>query len=364
MNFQEKYKPDIWLFNLETNLDSKVLAAAHDWVDEFAKQAKTLFVVSTHVGRVNLPDNVSVLEIGGGTLVARLIAIKRLVNLLPTIWRTRHQSIVFHHMSPKTVLILGLPIRMMKIPQGLWYSHSKFSMQFRIARSIVNFIFTSMSGTAPGKSSKYRFIGHGISENRFNSKSSGWEKVEGNILFVGRVSPVKRIEELLKVVAICLPISNSSESCINIVGPFNSESSYLKSLLVIAEQSKIKIELIGPVSYFKIPEHFRNADFFYSGTPASVDKAVMEAGLSGCLILSTSQTTLELTGMHRAWTQILHEEPGNLQNQLSILSALHPKKKDDMRDIVRLISTSNSRLSQTIARIVAPLEELKSADQR
>ena len=354
----------IWIFNLELDLNSTVLAAGHDWVREFANHAAKINVISTHIGKVDLPGKVSYIELGGGNPFARVLAIIRLMRLLPGLWRSRHESVVFHHMSPKTVLIMGLPIRIMGIPQGLWYSHSKNSLQFQLAKTIVNYVFTSIKGAAPGFSKKFRFIGHGISESRFIRKTKRWEKQQGEILCVGRVSPVKKIEVLLDALLVVRSHKAQDGVSIKICGSFEPQSDYFKHLSARANKLENHIEFVGPVIYTNIHKFFRNADFFFSGTPASVDKAVIEAAFSGCLILSENRAALELTGMHRAWTEVLHDSPSDLFNQLQTLTRLTPKKKDEMREIVWSTSLSNNKISGTIEQILLQLGSSVKQNQK
>jgi len=350
----------IWVFNLELDLDSVVLAAAHDWVEEFSKVASSVYVISTHVGRTNLSKNVASIELGGGSGIKRLIAVCRLLKLVPSLWVHRRSSIVFHHMSPRTVLVLGMFIRLMKIPQGLWYSHSKYSIQFRLARYLVNYIFTSTKGAAPGSNRKYRFIGHGISEVRFSRKSKKWQKTPREIISVGRVSPVKQIERLLNIFPITEEISKDINFRIELCGPIDKNSDYQKSLIAISKERNIQLEIVGAINYLDVPMKLRSVDIFYSGTPDSVDKAVIEAGMSGCLIISTNVSTLSLTGMSKAWLDILKTEPKGLQNQLRVISKLSEDQKDEMREIIWATTHANNRLSKTVENIVIPLNALRS----
>lgn len=345
----------LWIFNLELDLESTVLAAGHDWVREFANHADQTNVISTHIGKVDLPGNVSFFELGGGNLLARVLAIMRLVRLLPRLWMSRHESVVFHHMSPKTALILGLPIRIMGIPQGLWYSHSKDSLQFRLSKILVNYIFTSIKGAAPGFGKKYRFVGHGISQNRFARETKKWKKKQGEILCVGRVSPVKKIEDLFETLINTGKHKIQEDISIKICGAYDSQSKYFKLLNDRANEVEKHIEFVGPVTYTNIHQNFRSADLFFSGTPASVDKAVIEAAFSGCLILSENRAALELTGMLQAWTKVLHEPPGDLTMQVQTLTRLTPKKKNEMREIVWSTSLVNNKISNTVERIMLEL---------
>mgnify|MGYP000889057599 FL=1 len=95
------------IYNLETDLDSQVLAAAHDWVEAFAAQVDKVFVYSTHVGRTKLPANVVVKELGGGSFLKRVAGLFKLYKSFATSLKHRSSVCVFHHMSPRTLLIVG-----------------------------------------------------------------------------------------------------------------------------------------------------------------------------------------------------------------------------------------------------------------
>jgi len=349
----------LWVFNLRLDLESTVLAAAHDWVSEFAKNVKNVKVISTHIGSIDLPKNVTSLELGGGNTLARLNAILELMRLIRPLWRARKRSIVFHHMSPKTALILGIPIRMMRIPQGLWYSHAQNSKQFRISRRIVDIIFTSAPGTAPGAEKKYLYIGHGISEHRFPRSSIAWKKNSGEIICVGRVSPVKRLEDLLEAFPKIEDGSKNIFPRIVVCGEFDPHSDYFKALKSKSEQKKIEIDFVGPVTYSKINEFYARADFFFSGTQSSVDKAVIEAGLSGCLIISSNMAALKLTGMTTAWRESFGYLPSDMKSQFQALSTLTDVEKEKMREIVWETTLANNKLSNTINQILKSLEALR-----
>ena len=59
----------LYLINLETDLNSAVLSNNHEMILAFSKLVKNLKVYSVHVGRYEVPKNVSVFEIGGGNSV-------------------------------------------------------------------------------------------------------------------------------------------------------------------------------------------------------------------------------------------------------------------------------------------------------
>ena len=56
-----KNKPTLFLFNLEVDSQSRVLAAGLDWIFAFSEHCHKVFVFSTHVGEYKLPNNVTVI---------------------------------------------------------------------------------------------------------------------------------------------------------------------------------------------------------------------------------------------------------------------------------------------------------------
>ena len=78
----EKKIEKLYIFNLATDLDDPLLAFTHDWINASLSEAKNVQVVSTHVGRIDLPPEVHVREIGGGDLRKRVVGIIRLFRIL------------------------------------------------------------------------------------------------------------------------------------------------------------------------------------------------------------------------------------------------------------------------------------------
>ena len=218
------------IYNLETDLDSQVLAAAHDWVEAFAAQVDKVFVYSTHVGRTNLPANVVVKELGGGSFLKRLVGLFRLYKSFAISLKHRSNVCVFHHMSPRTLLIVGPLYKIAGIKQGLWYSHSKKSPSLKYSQVFAHRIFTSTPSAIPISNSRVRYVGHGIkSQSLLDALNSSTKKREG-ILALGRIVPVKNIELVISAIS----KSKYKDLQLTCIGPHLSESEYVKSLTDLA----------------------------------------------------------------------------------------------------------------------------------
>jgi glycosyltransferase involved in cell wall biosynthesis len=335
----------LWIFNLETDLNSDVLAAAHDWIEEFALNFDEIKVYSTHVGLFNLPNNVTVNEIGGGSAFEKMVGLWRLLKLVPILFSRRKKSYVFHHMSPRTALILGIPIKLFGISQAIWYSHSKASISLKISQYFVSTIFSSIPGALPLKTKKAKFVGHAINSKKFNKLN-----VETNrygIVSVGRITNIKRLDHLLREVSE-LPNSLKSELEVKLIGNHTDSQEYYQQLILIAESNGVKLSIFDSMDYKDIPNVLKKAKYFYSGTPNSVDKAAIEAAMSGCLIISENENVLSLTGMSDIWTYMAEQRPMRIVDQILKLEKLSVDQNLQIAKTISTSATKKSDLSSTI----------------
>jgi hypothetical protein len=108
----------LFIFNLETNLDSPALAFTHEWIDEFSKHYENIFVYSFKVGRTNLPRNVFVHELGSGSLLQRIKNIFYHFFIIFKILSNKSEVQVFYHMNARSAMLIGLPLKLFHINQA------------------------------------------------------------------------------------------------------------------------------------------------------------------------------------------------------------------------------------------------------
>jgi len=343
----------LFVFNLELNLESEVLAVAHDWVEEFATIASKVYVFSTHIGSTSLPENVKVVEIGGGSLLKKMTGLFRLIQQIPLIYELRRNLVVFHHMSPRTVLILGPIFRLLGIPQGLWYSHSYKSVELVISSRIVNKLFSSTKQAIPLESKKSEFVGHGIPIKKFIK----WRDCDDNrsmqMVSVGRLAPIKNYESGI-LMANKLPGSKNS---FMIIGPGNKDDEYSVALRELAAVHGVDLFFLGPRNYREIPDLMADTKYFFSGTPMSVDKAVIEAALSGAFILSENKNAMHLGGMQSLMNSWGPENDLNLEEIVAIIEGFTSDELQDARKRVSLEAERLSNLNNTCRAILSCLQE-------
>jgi hypothetical protein len=356
MKSRQKERNRIFIFNLETDLDSYVLAAAHDWVDALSEQYENVEVYSTHVGRVELGANVKVSELGGGSFRFKVQNLFRQAKLIPRLWRFRRSAVVFHHMSSRTLAVLGLPIRAMGIPQAIWYSHSNADFSLRFGRRFANVIFSSTTKAIPLTGDKMTFIGHGIKISRkepLEEKLASANRI--GVVSLGRISRVKNIEELL----LAINESDLQTTTVTLIGP-ESDPTYSMQLRQMAADFHIPLNLDGPKQHSEIHGELKRFKFIFSGTPMSVDKALLEGALAGCFVITSNPDGITLSGMDEVWKKLNINEPLSIQGQLSTLERITPELDSELRRILVNACTLRNDLNQTAQKIRSILSNNRS----
>lgn len=336
------------IYNLEVNLDSKVLASAHDWVEAFSNEIDSVFVYSTHLGRHELPRNVNLVEIGGGSTFKRLIAIFRLLKSCFKHIRSRKNIFVFHHMSTKSLLVTGPIYRVAGVKQALWYSHSKDSKILRFSSFFANVIFSPVPSSFPFKTDKLKNVNHGIKTRSFIKAFSESKSMRQGILFLGRISPIKNLELAIKEIASLEP----SERRLICVGAQESDSSYLLKIGVVARVNDVQLLIRPPVPYELVPSLLCEYEFIINLTPCSVDKVAIEAALCGCFVLSNQPQTLRLTGMDKIFEALKAQSEMTVSEQFDILSKLSEDQKYKFRQVLSARAVELNDLTNTAKNIL------------
>ena len=338
----------LFFFNLETDLDSKVLASGHSWISEFSKHFEEVVVVSTHIGRTDLPGNVRLVSLGGGSALSKCIAILKLQKILISIIRIKDTSCVFYHMSAYSAFVLGPAIKLFKIPQIMWYSHSKANLISKLAMFWVSKVYSTTPNSSPYKSKKLRTGQHGIDPTNFQN----FEKIQHRkriISSVGRIVPIKNLEKLIESTA---GIENLS---LIFVGPAPNFE-YKNFLLNLANESDVDLAILPPVPYEEINRIYKKTSIYYTGTPESIDKAAIEAAMSGCFVVSNNSALKEVVGMDKIYEQLGNLKLNTLRAEIDFLINKLPENEDFLRRKISLIARERNGLSILVSKIV---DELK-----
>jgi len=278
------------MFSLALDDETFSLNHVKHWVSEMSIHFKSTKLVVTHAKRGHkTKDGIDILVLGGGTIIFRLKAIMKLLSLIPHILLNRKNLVVFHHMTVYPLYILGPLFRFLGIPQGLWYAHGEKALGLSWGALLCNYIFSPTKNSFPLQSSKILEVGHGI---ELQKKSDGKGVVrKRSILVVGRIAPVKRIEEIIIAMS-RLPEGFRS---ILLIGSLQDQP-YYENLFRMAGSLEVKMEYLGPMSPMQLEGQYQSHVAMFSGTRNSVDKVTLEATSHGCFVVTRNAEVHKLLG--------------------------------------------------------------------
>jgi len=340
----------LYIFNLATDLDNILLAFTHDWIRASLSEANSVEVVSTHVGRVELPSNVRVREIGGGNFMTRIVGILRLLRIMIEIGLNRKQAVVFYHMANKFAALIGLPLRIIGVRQGLWYSHSSSPLSLKFAAKFSNVLFSSSPHALPITNKKCRYVNHGIDFSRFPTIADHQINPEKTFISLGRVSPIKNLELFIEAVS----NSKSNSKIINLAGPYQNESEYNKRLVQFAGKVGVTLKFLGEIPYPEVPHLLSRFSICYTGNPRTTDKAAIEAAAAGCFVVCSEPNTQELTGMNEVWNEL---KLGSLTLSDQIEAILKLTESSRYRERISKKAISQNNVHQTVSSILAGIAD-------
>lgn len=176
------------------DMHDSVLGFFHRWIQEFAKQFSKITVIALGVGRYHLPENVRVFSLGKEKNVSQGTYI---LNFYTYIWRERkNYDAVFVHMNQEYVLLGGLLWKMFGKRIFLWRNHAKGNFLTSLAVFLSDKVFCTSSQSYTARFKKTQIMPAGIDTDFFKPDHAA-QRRENSILFLGRISPVKKVLEFI-----------------------------------------------------------------------------------------------------------------------------------------------------------------------
>jgi glycosyltransferase involved in cell wall biosynthesis len=174
---------------------------------------------------------------------------------------------------------------------AIWYTHKATNWRLHFATIFVDNICTASLESCHINSKKINIFGHGIDGEKFYCKSPHLVSDKLKILTVGRISPIKNLNLMIESVKELK--EREKKVALNIVGgPVNKlDSDYLKSIknLIAKNDLEEEINFLGEKKYDELAEIYCEHNIFlHCSDTGSLDKVVLEAGLCGLLIVTTS----------------------------------------------------------------------------
>lgn len=267
------------IFTQAVDKNDPVLGFFHRWVEEFAKHFDQIHVVCLKEGIHQLPAHVQVYSLGKENGVNHLKYVFRFYMYL---WKLRgHYDRVFVHMNPHYVLLGGLFWKLQRIKIFFWRNHAKMNWMTQVAARFAEKIFYTSPFACTSRYAHARQMPVGIDVETFVPRvTAAHEKIK--VLFLGRLSPVKKVEIFIDAVQFLGP-----EYEIHIYGDApQKDAAYARTL---QQQASERVSFHPGVTNTETPDIYRAHDIYVNLTPeGSMDKTVLEAVACGTQVIVTN----------------------------------------------------------------------------
>ncbi len=323
-----------------------LLGFTHQWIAQLAQRCEHVVVLALSVGDHDLPPNVTVESLGKDRGRGRLGVLAGFYRGLR--WHVGAVDGVFVHMVPRYAWLAALLMPLRRVPITLWYTHRSVDLDLRLAIPVVKHIATAHPTSFPLLNAKVRAIGHGIDTTLF-SPAESTPADPPTIISLGRLSPIKRHEMLIRAAAILQDMHARTDLRFVIAGavPAGDDGSYRDFL-----ESEIKrlflrdrVTILDAVPAHDVPDLLRQMTAAVNLSPPGLfDKAALEAMLCGVPTLVANDAFDDLLGDQADELRIPSgEDAGALAAKLAALLDHSPEERRAMAlDVASRVAAAHS----------------------
>ena len=350
----------------KVDINDDLLGFMHGWIKEFASHCEKVTVICLQKGECDLPNNVKVLSLGKEKCNYKKLLNCCIVKLLyccrfyKYIWQERkNYDSVFVHMNKEYVLLGGLLWRILKKKIVMWYAHYLINWQVKLAVILSNTVVTSTDFACDIKSKKLHVVGQGINTEYFKNLDYHQANDKTNLLFLGRISPVKDLKTLINAFVIIKKQCNNI--FLNIIGaPTEGDEEYFKKIKELVKNLNLSgdVKFWGRISNCETLKHYNKNDIFVNLTrTGSFDKTTLEAMSCGLIVVVCNRAFEGIFPAKQHELMIFKENnDADLADKIIKLTGLDKGRKDGMAKELRQIVVNSHSLKALMIKIINLVE--------
>lgn len=262
-----------------------ILGFFHGWLTEFAKHFDEVHVICLQKGTYDLPANVFVYSLGKENGEHKLKYLFFFYVYFSRIFFKVRVDYVFFHMGA-IYNILAWPFFLVRKSFNTkfywWKAHGHINTVGKLALVFVDTVYTSTPSGFAIPTTKRKVVGQAIQTDKFVMPQNSAAR-SNDIIFVGRIMPVKRVEDFIET-AKMLHQTNPS-LVFRIFGPVGDEVYFqrLKQLIVTDALTDV-VFFMGPKTHTELVAVYQQSLIFINTSQTqSMDKTVLESALCGCI---------------------------------------------------------------------------------
>lgn len=273
-----------------------ILGFFHGWIEEFSRHFDEVHVICLEKGEYELPSNVYVYSLGKEEGESRLKYAFRFYRHFAHIFFNIRVDYAFFHMGA-IYNILAAPffvLRKMFATRFYWWkAHGHISLMSKFALLFVDRVYTSTESGFPVATGKRFVVGQAIDTSLFVMPQEDLKRKD-QVVFVGRIMPVKHIEEFISTARMLLEEHQSLLFCI--VGPVGDQAYYEKLVAQIASLNlEEHVTFAGAKTQEELVAIYQQSRIFLNTSLThSMDKTVLEASLCGCIPVTGNRAFINL----------------------------------------------------------------------
>lgn len=349
------------MFTQKVDLNDPILGFVHQWIEELSKNIEELYIITSYLGKHNLSENIKIFSLGkerGNPKWRRLIRIYKII--LP-LFMNRRINAIWSHQIQHFVLAIAPVAGFFNIPIYLFYAHGAISFSLKAAAIFTKKIFTSTDEGLRLNTSKKIIIGQGIDTNYFRCDSKKMNREKKKILLsVGRISPIKDQETLIKAAEI-IKSKGLDNFLILFVGDIllPKDKGYKEKLILLIKKLNMEdyIRFIGAVSHKDIKKYYCMSDIYINTALGALDKSALEAMSCERLCLVTNEA---FRNEFKDFEDIIifkEKEYNDLANKIISLLTIDENIRRNLTSSLRERIIQRHNLENLMKRIVKEIED-------
>ena len=311
------------------------------WLQKAAHEFKQITVLSLRVGDFELPKNVSVYCLKNNYTKGFLSRFETVARILfySIILRKKYNS-VFSRGEPMYIVLFNWLWHLLNKKTILFYAHYKTSGLAQLANELADITATSV----PEAANNLRAIpiGQAVDSDKFHP--SEIKPNNKKYLVFGRVSEVKRVVEIVQA----FKSADLTDASLTIVGKALTKEYAERVKLSIGNASNINW-IDEDIAYEKVPSLYREYDILINATPGSLDKTIVEASMSGLLVIASSGGYGRLLDDDQKYLN--PKDQNDLVTAIKKVSTMESESINDTADEIRKKINQNHSLAGNVLKV-------------
>ena len=325
-----------------------LLGFFHRWIEEFARHASRVHVVSLGQGEKNLPSNIAEHSLGKETARGSRIAkrVRYSLRFLYYAWKYRREyDDVLVHLSPEYLLIAGALWRILGKRVGFWYNDAEAPLRARIAVALSDVLFYSSPDSYAARFPHARRMPMGVDADAYEVADRKADP--RSLLFLGRLTAKKRLDTILA--ALARLAEKDLRFSFDIYGaPGTGDEPHLNELRSkFAElERKNLVSFRGSVLHDRTPVVYASHDIFvHMGSRRGFNKTLLEALASGCVAVTADPS---LRGVVDDRLFVAKPDEKSVAAALEAALALSPEERERERGRLKAYVRLENALSSVV----------------